>query len=57
MTKDQILVHAAEQCRRLALRVRTDYARQELLRLAGEFEAKAENQPGTGQAWRQETAG
>jgi len=41
MTRD-VLLHTAEQCRWLALRVRTDYARQELLRLAGDFAAKAE---------------
>jgi hypothetical protein len=42
MTTDQVLRRTAEQCRQLALRVRTDAAREELLRLADEFEARIE---------------
>jgi hypothetical protein len=55
MTRD-IFLHTAEQCRRLALRVRTDYARQELLRLANDFEAKAERERETEAERRLEAA-
>ena len=44
MSKDHVLALTAEQCRRLALRVRTDAARQQLLKTADEFEAKAERE-------------
>ena len=44
MSKDDVLFHTAEQCRQLALRVRTDAARQQLLRLADNFAAKAEQE-------------
>lgn len=36
-----VLRETALRCRELALRVRTDYARQQLLRLADDFAAKA----------------
>ena len=42
MSREQFLTITAEQCRQLALRVRTDAARQQLLRLADQFEAKVE---------------
>jgi len=42
MTRDRVLLHTAQKCRRLALRVRTNYARLELLRLADDFDAQAE---------------
>jgi hypothetical protein len=39
MAVDQVLLRAAEQCRHLALLTRTDAARQQLLRMADNFEA------------------
>jgi hypothetical protein len=39
MAVDQVLLRAAERCRHLALLTRTDAARQQLLRLADNFEA------------------
>ena len=41
MGKIQVLTLTAEQCRRLALRVRTEVARQQLLRLAEQFQSQA----------------
>jgi len=39
MAVDQVLLRAAEQCRQLALLTRTEAARQQLLRMADNFEA------------------
>jgi hypothetical protein len=47
MTRIQVLVRTADQCRQLALRVRTDAARQQLLRLAKQFETRAEQERDT----------
>jgi hypothetical protein len=44
MTRKQVLTHTADQCRLLALRVRTDAARRQLLLLADHFEARAEQE-------------
>ena len=52
MTPDEVLLRAAEQCRQLALRVRTEAARQELIRLAENFEAKAKLSTGVEPARR-----
>jgi hypothetical protein len=39
MAVDRVLLRAAKRCRQLALLTRTDAARQQLLRLADNFEA------------------
>jgi hypothetical protein len=38
MAVDQVLLRAAERCRHLALLTRTDAAREQLLRMADNFE-------------------
>jgi hypothetical protein len=44
MNRDRVFHHTADQCRQLALRVRTDAARRSLLKVAEDFEAKAERE-------------
>jgi hypothetical protein len=44
MNRNRVLTHTAEQCRLLALRVRTDAARQQLLKMADQFVARAEQE-------------
>jgi hypothetical protein len=44
MSRTDVLTLTADQLHRLALRVRTDAARRQLLRLADQFDAKAEQE-------------